>query len=449
MKPTFPPVNPDQIDPNLLKPHPRNYQIYGDEDVSELAELIRSCGWIKTLVVTANNTIISGHRRWKATLALGLESVPVEVQEFPDETAELEALLLENASRFKNTEQKVREAEAWKEVERIKAKNRQGTRTDIQENFPGCDSGQVRDQVARRVGLGSGRTYEKAAAVVREIDALLLDTPQTAMAFKKVLNEHSVDAAHRLLKKPDPQRKLILSLIASGEAKSTKQAERMVKQNNYPEFNDPSQATCAGFSVGDWVEVNKTTVTFKPYIGQRGQVEQILAAEQQISVNLEDGPSKIRFYPHELTLVAKAPPPCPFQASDLVIVDIDRHEAVSPQEKKWNRCWGKVTQISDTGSVTVDVGKETLQLFPRDLKPMDAPSSTLRDVIERVLRLRGFELDEIEKGILDVIQRQEWFTPRQLDYLDFMEKFYLQADLYELEKSQVARCKRFDSPLRN
>jgi hypothetical protein len=80
---------------------------------------------------------------------------------------------------------------------------------------------------------------------------------------------------------------------------------------------------------------------------------------------------------------------------------------------------------------------------------MDAPTSTLRDVIERVLRLRGFELDEIEKGILDVIQRQEWFTPRQLDYLDFMEKFYLQADLYELEKSQVAQCKRFDSPLRN
>jgi hypothetical protein len=178
--------------------------------------------------------------------------------------------------------------------------------------------------------------------------------------------------------------------------------------------------------MGDWVTVNENAQS-KIYVDLKGQVEQILLTEQQISVNLEDSPSTVRFYPHELTLVAKAPPPCPFRIDDIVFVDIERHEAVSPQEKKWNGCWGKVTQIGESSTVKVNVGRDYLQLFPRDLKPIDAPSSTLQDVVERVLRLRGFELDEIEETMLDVLQRREWFASRQLDYLDFMEKLYLQS----------------------
>lgn len=58
-------------------------------------------------------------------------------------------------------------------------------------------------------------------------------------------------------------------------------------------------------------------------------------------------------------------------------------------------------------------------------------------VVERVLRLRGLELDEIEQGMLDVIQLREWFTPCQLNYLEVMEKFHSLADFYEPEKSQV------------
>jgi ParB-like chromosome segregation protein Spo0J/ribosomal protein L21E len=436
-----------QKDPKDLTPHPRNSSIYGDaEDVNDLVEMIRASGWVKPLVCTPTGTIISGHRRWKAVLVLGWESVPVEEKEFPDSLAQLEALLLENASRLKTTEQKVREGEAWRELEASIAKIRQtanlkiGNQTPVRENFPTRERGRASDQIADRVGLGSGRTYSKAAAVVREIDALLLDTPQTAMAFKKVLNEHSVDAAHRLLKKPAPQRQLILSLIAQGEAKSTRQAEKMLNQtNNNTEFNNPYSATLGGFSVGDWVEVNALAQNFETYIGLKGQVEQVWPVEQQVSVNFEGGSSKIRFYPHELTMVAKAPPPNPFRVGDIAIVDIDRQEAASAQEKKWNGFWGKVTQIGETGSLTVDVGSESLQLFPRDLKPIDAPSDELRQVVERVLRLRGLSVDEIEQGMLDVIQRREWFTPCQLNYLEVMEKFHFLADFYEPEKSQVVQ----------
>ena len=99
-----PPTVFTQLDPRTLKPHPCNSSIYGeDEDVTELVSLIRNSGWVKPLVVTSENTIISGHRRWKAAMKLGLETVPCVVREFQDSVDELEALLLENASRLKTT----------------------------------------------------------------------------------------------------------------------------------------------------------------------------------------------------------------------------------------------------------------------------------------------------------------------------------------------------------
>ncbi len=371
-----------QIAPLDLNPHPRNSSVYGDvEDISELVELIRTSRWIKPLVITSRNIIISGHRRWRAVLELGLDTVPVEVREFTSEIAELEALLLENASRIKSTEQKAREGEAWSEIEKYRAKQRQqqaavttnqklGRSKDgqtLQENFPEASRGQSRDAIASRVGLGSGRTYNKALTVVNEIDALNREgTPEAAKALRQILNEQSVDAAVRLLKKPAFFRQQIFSLISEGKAKSTKQAERMVKQN--AEINDPDRTTLSGFT--------------------------------------------------------KIPLNSPFRIGDIVFIDIDRQEAVSPQEKKWNSFWVKVVEIGETGAVTVDVGCGLLRLFPRDLKPLDAPSSDLHQVVERVLRLRTYELDEIEERMLDVLQRREWFTSKQLVHLENIEKLY-------------------------
>jgi len=199
---------------------------------------------------TPDGTIISGHRRWLAAKELGLESLFVEVREFADETAELEAILLENASREKTTEQKVREAEAWKEIEVAKAKlrkiaaqNNQAGRA-VPEIFPELltAKGEARDAIANRVGLGSGRTYDKASAVVQEIDMLAQDAPEAAMGFRKLLNEHSVTTAHKLLKKPAPQRRQILSLIGKGEAKSTREAEQMVKEGSFMQSNENDTA---------------------------------------------------------------------------------------------------------------------------------------------------------------------------------------------------------------
>jgi hypothetical protein len=74
-----------QLDPRLLKPHPRNASLYGeDESVDDLVELIGNSNWLKPLVITPDFIIISGHRRWKAALQLGWLSIPVIVREFKD-----------------------------------------------------------------------------------------------------------------------------------------------------------------------------------------------------------------------------------------------------------------------------------------------------------------------------------------------------------------------------
>ncbi len=444
-----------QTDPRILNPHPQNWIIYGkDEDVTELIALIRISRWVKPLVVTPEGTIISGHQRCKAVLALGWESLLVEVRKFPDELAELEALLLENASRIKTIEQKVREGEAWKEVEASKARKRQlaaqnnNAAKAVVENFPQLlhqEKGKTRDAIASRVGIGSGRTYEKAARVVGVIDQDTQNGDLVAVqGLRKILNENSVDAAHTLAKKSSQERQAITNLIINGKAKSTRAAVKMLNQNNSKDSSDkncsdPSQPSLAGFSVGDWVEISEKAYK-KTYIGQRGRIEQVLAAENQISVSLEGVIDKIRFEPRELCLLVRAAPANPVCTGDIIFIRIDRQEAASPQEKKWNGFWGKITRIGEMGSLIVDVGKESLQLFPRDLRLIDTQCAELSQVAERVLRLRKLDLDELEKGMLDMFQQREWFTARQLDYLDVMEKF-LYADLHRSNGHQVVQFK--------
>jgi len=186
---------------------------YEPEDVSTLVELIQQSGWIKPIVVSQRGRIISGHRRWKAALELRWLEVPIIVQEFSNEVAELEALLLENASRDKTAEQKVREGRTWESIEgerallRQKATQNNNAGRAVVENFPQLVSGgkgKTRDAIALRVGLGSGRNYDKAHQVVEEIDKLAAthfeQNQEFARVLRHTLNKKSVHAAYQLIR---------------------------------------------------------------------------------------------------------------------------------------------------------------------------------------------------------------------------------------------------------
>src|SRR5271154_4848046 len=128
----------EYVDINLLKPHPRNVEIYGDEDITALQQSIAESGWIKPLTVTPipdtnpqQYMVIAGHRRHGCGKALGYTELPVIIEVFASPEAEMERLLRENENRGKTPEQQIREGMHWEPIEEGRAKKTQGTRTDL------------------------------------------------------------------------------------------------------------------------------------------------------------------------------------------------------------------------------------------------------------------------------------------------------------------------------
>lgn len=218
----------EKIDINLLQPHPRNVEIYGNEDVSDLQQSIAESGWIKPLTVNPEYMVISGHRRYLAAKALGYIELPVVVETFASPEAEMERLLRENENRGKTPEQQIKEGMTWEPIEQAKAEKREksgNTRNPLQ-NFAEGEKGNVRDIIARRVGLGSGETYRKGKAVVEFIDKELRvgDILHYGEILRTQLNGQSITAAWNTLDNIDKAKKK-----AEAEAKR-KEAEKQRQQ---------------------------------------------------------------------------------------------------------------------------------------------------------------------------------------------------------------------------
>ncbi|MFN6538114.1 MAG: ParB N-terminal domain-containing protein [Nostoc sp. EkiNYC01] len=240
-----------------LRSHPINSKIYGEEeDDTVLEEMIESSGWVKPLLVTPKGDVVGGNRRLRTAKKKNIERLTVEVREFPDEESILEALLLDNAVREKTVEQKVREARFWLPIESQKARSRKGSSSENQENFPGSDKGQVRDIVSNRVGLGSGKNFQKADKVLTVIESLQDSEPENAYTLRELLNKKSVHAAYTaacwLIQdaeakqrprswKPTPGEKIKVSQRASHHAEALGVVVSVEKSIAVIRFDEPSE----------------------------------------------------------------------------------------------------------------------------------------------------------------------------------------------------------------
>lgn len=71
-----------------LKPHPKNSYFFDDitgEKWEEILESVGTRGVIEPIVITQDNTIVSGHQRVRACKELGIEEVKCEVREYDNE----------------------------------------------------------------------------------------------------------------------------------------------------------------------------------------------------------------------------------------------------------------------------------------------------------------------------------------------------------------------------
>ncbi|MGD0359493.1 MAG: ParB/RepB/Spo0J family partition protein [Bryobacteraceae bacterium] len=87
----------DLIEPNPLQPR----RVFQHDRIEELAQSIRANGIIQPLVVrrrAEKYQLVAGERRWRAAKIAGIATVPVVIQEIPDDRL-LEITLIENIQR--------------------------------------------------------------------------------------------------------------------------------------------------------------------------------------------------------------------------------------------------------------------------------------------------------------------------------------------------------------
>lgn len=80
-----------------LKWHPKNPNHHPQKQINLLAQVIEENGWRNPIVVsTRSGFIVKGHGRWLAAKRLKVKSVPVEYQDYKNDTEELADLIADN-----------------------------------------------------------------------------------------------------------------------------------------------------------------------------------------------------------------------------------------------------------------------------------------------------------------------------------------------------------------
>lgn len=187
---------------DLLKPNPRNVDIYGDEPVDvELQKSIVSNGIQEPLITTEEFKLMAGHRRAKAAKAAGITHVPVVIRKFDSETAELTTIVETNRQRIKTILMMGNEAEVIYGLESALAKARQTEGGQAKSDETASRStktkkGKTRDLVGEHLGL-SGVSAQRLIETVRAARKLDEEQkPGEAKAVRDELNK-SVNAGYK------------------------------------------------------------------------------------------------------------------------------------------------------------------------------------------------------------------------------------------------------------
>lgn len=124
-------------------------------------------------MITSKYELIAGERRLKAMKLLGYKQVDVRFMEVQDAEHALNIEISENETR-KDFSKAERIDYGWrlKRIESVKAKERQGTRNDLTSEKSFTKVNRTTDIVASKLGIGSGKQFEKEEYIVENKNAL-------------------------------------------------------------------------------------------------------------------------------------------------------------------------------------------------------------------------------------------------------------------------------------
>jgi ParB/RepB/Spo0J family partition protein len=183
------------VDPKSLKPHKLSVEIYGEDTYADLVDSIRELGVLQPLYVTPKGIIISGHRRWRAAIE-AQKQVPVIRKYYPDALDEKQAIIELNRYRIKSGQQLYNEGKIIKEIEAEKATKRkaqaEGQPRGIKQEVSVVEilpQEKTRDMVARSIGLGSGKQWDKLEYVAEYLPELLPQIKPSGISIDKAYRE--------------------------------------------------------------------------------------------------------------------------------------------------------------------------------------------------------------------------------------------------------------------
>ena len=211
-----------------------------DGDIEKLAENISEHGLINPITVMQQESggfmLISGYRRLKACQLLGCDAVSAAVLSAVDAEERLRLESSENEQRKDFTySEKLEYAEKLRVVVQEQAAKRKSTlaRSGRGQNKDGdCGpqaqdqvTGRTRDLVAKSVGLGSGRQYDRISYVAKNRPDLMKQVDAKQMA---------VTTAYRIAKEEASNRGM------SAETQETQQGETPMENENHLETDTAS-----------------------------------------------------------------------------------------------------------------------------------------------------------------------------------------------------------------
>jgi hypothetical protein len=144
-------------------------------DIAGLAASIKAVGLINPVTVTESGRLVAGHRRIEACRSLGVAEIPVRVVRSIDSAAKvLIAERDENTCRKEMTPAELKSlTDALLEIERPKAKERQGARADLHPTScpPGQEvgNGNATDKASEAAGW-SRNSYQRTKRVLDAVD---------------------------------------------------------------------------------------------------------------------------------------------------------------------------------------------------------------------------------------------------------------------------------------
>ena len=202
------------ISPNALKPHPRNEEFFSNaegEDYQRLKESIQELGVLTPLRVSSDMTIVSGHQRWRAAKELGLESVPVEIDEgLKDEDEKLIQLIAANFGRMKNDP--IKQGKWLVEYERLRGvrDGRYGKRS-LDGQFVRLKQEDIADELG--VDARTIRRLKNLTTLIPELQDIITEGKITPSTGYLLLSRLSEDEQHQLLEKLPSAQKFTQSQI--------------------------------------------------------------------------------------------------------------------------------------------------------------------------------------------------------------------------------------------